>query len=447
MSLAGVLSRILGFLYKIFLSRQIGAENLGLYHLIFPIFTLILMLCGSGFQTTLSRYIAKYRQQPKTARRFFYFSLFCASSLALLCSFLLYFYANTLSIYVLNDIRTAELLRICSFSFLPAVIHSCINGYYYGLKQTFVPSLSQLTEQICRFIGVFCIGCVLYALEHPDISLCPSNFFSLRIDFPLHASHAVWGLVISEYGGMLISIILMMFGIFQKQNERTSSRLDAPLYSWKTTTVLTLSMTIPLTLNRLISNICTSIEHMMIPKQLCAFGLTTSESLSVFGILSGMALPILFFPTVVTGSISVLLLPTISEATATHQTKVIQSSIAKVIQYGFLIGLTFTFFLLVFGEMIGTVVFASPLAGLFIKKMSFSTSFLYISGMLSSILHGLGRSRTVLYIQILSCGIRLFFVWKLIPLCGISAYLWSILLSSIFCFFASYLSLKDIIKN
>ena len=59
LTLTGILSRIIGFYYKIFLSRRIGAEGLGIYQLIFPVFALIISVSAAGIQTAISRYCAQ----------------------------------------------------------------------------------------------------------------------------------------------------------------------------------------------------------------------------------------------------------------------------------------------------------------------------------------------------------------------------------------------------
>ena len=53
---AGFLSRILGFFYKIFLSRAIGAEGLGIYQMMFPVYGICLSLCAGSLQTAISRF-------------------------------------------------------------------------------------------------------------------------------------------------------------------------------------------------------------------------------------------------------------------------------------------------------------------------------------------------------------------------------------------------------
>lgn len=75
-------------------------------------------------------------------------------------------------------------------------------------------------------------------------------------------------------------------------------------------------MAVPLTSNRIVLNLFAGFENVMLPNRLLAFGYTQSEALSVYGILTGMAMSVIMFPSVITNSVSVLLLPTISEAQA-----------------------------------------------------------------------------------------------------------------------------------
>ena len=67
---AGILSRFIGFFYKIFLSRTIGAEGLGIYQLIFPVMALCFSLTSAGIQTSVSRFVSSEigKQNPAGAR-------------------------------------------------------------------------------------------------------------------------------------------------------------------------------------------------------------------------------------------------------------------------------------------------------------------------------------------------------------------------------------------
>lgn len=60
---AGLFCRILGFFYRIYMSRTIGAEGLGLYNMIHPFFSIAFALCAGSIQTALSQYVAANRKK------------------------------------------------------------------------------------------------------------------------------------------------------------------------------------------------------------------------------------------------------------------------------------------------------------------------------------------------------------------------------------------------
>ena len=55
----GLITRIMGFIYRIFLSNTFGEENVGLYQLIFPIYALCFSFTSAGIQVAISRNVAR----------------------------------------------------------------------------------------------------------------------------------------------------------------------------------------------------------------------------------------------------------------------------------------------------------------------------------------------------------------------------------------------------
>ncbi|MFQ8776239.1 MAG: hypothetical protein ACLR78_00275 [Roseburia sp.] len=152
-------------------------------------------------------------------------------------------------------------------------------------------------------------------------------------------------------------------------------------------------MSFPLTLNRLTLNLFTTIENLLIPYQLKLFGYSSSDALSIYGILTGMAFAIIMFPTVLTNSISVLLLPVVSEARqAKHNDRLIREAISKNNRVLSLCSVcSATIGLLVLGDFIGNFIFKNALSATFIVTMSWICPLLYLGSTLNSIFHGLGK--------------------------------------------------------
>lgn len=409
LTIAGIVSRLIGFFYKIFLSREIGAEGLGIYQLIFPVMGICFSVTSAGIQTAISRYVSNSIGTGNTqaAKKYLETGLFLATALSLFVSTLLFYNANFIANVLLGEARCASLLKIISFSYVPACIHACLNGYFYGLKQSAVPAISQLIEQVVRVGSVYFIDQILMN-QGKSISI----------------SLAVMGLVFGEIAGMLFSlnfIHLPLIRFFTFFSEKECFHYTKDL----------LSMAFPLTASRLIVNLFHSIEQILIPERLEQFGYTNSEALSVFGVLTGMSLSVIMFPSVITNSVSVMLLPTIAEADAKKNRSSIHNTVRKTIFACLFLGFCACFLFLITGNYIGNVIFENSLAGTFIKTLSWICPFLYLSSTLNSILHGLGFTKITLFIGLTGCALRICFIYFGIPFWGIAGYMYGLIGSQI----------------
>ena len=412
LTIAGLISRIIGFFYRIFLSQSIGAEGVGIYQLIFPIYALTFSLTVSGIQTAISRFTAQAVAATGTNgipqkntrlcndRCYLTAGLILSLFLSFLCTIFLYHFSEPLAVSFLDEPRCKVLLEILSLTVPFGAIHACINGYYYGLKKTFVPATSQLFEQIVR------VGCVFIIYQ-----VC------LEQHRPVTVSMAVWGLVAGEVGSVLYSIS------FLKRGKSYGSRLLGLKQIFL--------MSTPLCANRVLVNLLQSVEATMIPGQLRHYGYSVSEALSVYGVLTGMAMPMVLFPSVITNSVSVMLLPVIAEAQEKKEHHYIHNAIRKTCFYCLLLGFSCTFGFLLLGKWMGRTLFANELAGTFIIILGWMCPFLYLSTTLSSILNGLGKTTLTFTLNIVGLAIRIAFVVWGIPLFGIKAYLWATLFSQV----------------
>lgn len=195
-----------------------------------------------------------------------------------------------------------------------------------------------------------------------------------------------------------------------------------------------IKLSLPLTGNRILLNILQSIEAVSIPASLLIYGLSTSDALSTYGVLTGMALPCILFPSALTNSASTMLLPAITEAQTQKNVqrikKMIRSSLCGCIFLG--TGCLAGFFLL--APALGRLLFHSSLAGEFIRTLSWMCPFLYANSALISIIHGLGKTGISFLLNTLSLFIRIIGVLYFTAYWGIPGYLHCLLASQIFLF-------------
>ena len=397
---SGLISRILGFFYRIFLSQAIGASGLGLYQLIFPVFTLCLAISASGIQTAISRYVAA----KKDGHYFLWSGILLSVILSAILSVFVYWLSPWIATDILKEPRTTDLLRLVSLSLIPSAIHACFNGYYYGKKNSTPPAICQILEQFARVFGTYVIYLVLQEQGRP-----------------LEPIHAVWGIVISEFAGLLVSVTSYLF---LKEPRTFSFHLMEPLKALGI-------MAIPHTLNHVLMTLSHSLEHLLLPQQLMAFGYSSDEALGHFGVLTGMALSVIFFPSAITNSLSVLLLPRISETKSRGDICAVLDTIKGALSCGVVLGSLCTFVFLFSANWFGTYIFQNTLAGFYIRILSILCPFMYTSSLLSSIVNGLGYASLTLSCNLTGCAIRILAIWFLVPKIGMYAYIISMIVAAV----------------
>lgn len=415
---AGFLTRIIGFFYRIYLSRLFGEEGMGIYQLLSPVLSLSFSLTAAGYQTAISKLVAEQAAREKRPSfRPLAVGLSISLPLSLLCNLIIYRLADPIATQLLQEPRTAGMLQILSFSIPLGAIHACANGYFYGIKKAGIPSASQLLEQAVR------VGCVyIIATYFMSVGKTPS------------ISVAVLGLTVGEFFSMLVSMGAAWQHFYKSRENRNISALTGSRRLFRTSKRLygqLLAMALPLTANRIVLNLLQSVESVSIPARLRLYGLDSVTSLSVYGVLTGMAMPFIFFPNALTSAVAVLLLPMISESYALGDISAVKKYTTKTIKYCGLMGFGCLCIFVLLGQWAGTTLFHSPLAGYFISTLGFICPFLYLDTTLSSILQGLGMAGHIFAMNVFCLLIRLAFVFWAVPQFGIAGYLWGLLASQL----------------
>ena len=153
---AGIITKFIGFFYRIFLSRVFDEESLGIFGLISPVMMLVHAVCAAGIQNAITRFVAASKKDKASEAYSYLFtgiviSLFLSGSMA----YVIFHQAPFIAIRIIGERRCIPLLRISALSFPLATIHSCITGFFYGRKKAAIPAWSMIIEQSCRVLTVY----------------------------------------------------------------------------------------------------------------------------------------------------------------------------------------------------------------------------------------------------------------------------------------------------
>lgn len=405
---AGIVSRILGFFFRIFLSRNFGEESVGLYQLIFPLYVLCLSLSTAGLQTAVSRITAEKSAlgHKKEAENVLKAALCLAVGIAFIEIIVIQNHASFIAGSFLGDVRCLDMILIISYALPWAAVHSCITGRSLGLGNTKLPAVSQLIEQSVRILTVILLCMVLRAS-----GLIPS----IRL--------AAAGIVAGELAAATFSIGSLCRQKGASGPVSSGGGISGIRRSFREL----LSFSLPLTANQTALTLLQSVEAASIPACLIRYGMPASEAVSLYGVLTGMALPCILFPSALTGSIGTVLLPAVSAASTSGNRRSVLLLLRKAVLSCFSLGLGCCLFFLIFGKPIGHILFQSEDAGRFILALAWICPFLYTNSSLLNALNGYGKTGAVFLINMAGLLIRIAGVFLAIPRFGILGYLWALL--------------------
>ena len=436
LTITGFATRILGFFYRIYLADMLGAHYLGIYQLIFPVYAICFTIYGAGIQTALSQVIASEKNQNDntcSVMKIFRTGTAIALLLAFGLQFFMWWKAEWITLHFVMEPALTPYLRIMAVFFPFCCLSACINGYYYGIQDAKIPAITQVIEQIFRIFFVF--GMTFFMM--PDATVEEN----CRI--------AVWGLAAGEISSCFFNVWKLWkhcrnglkkrsfgerfrTGNVLKQGNRASAislQTQDNCCSQGMRSLLWLAST--LTLTRLFITFLNSVETVLLPAMLKRYGCSSEEALSIYGVLTGMTFSFLLFPSTITNSLAVLLVPSVAEADAAGDNRMIRRSISLSIRYCLLLGILCTGIFMVFGKELGLVIFHNELAGDFLVTLSWLCPFLYLGTALTSIINGMKKTHISFLITAVSLGVRILFLLWAVPVYGMRLYLIGLLVSQL----------------
>ena len=417
LTLAGVATRILGFVYRIYMSNLMGAEGMGLYQLIMPVYALAWSISCAGFNTTVSKLTAQEKAKGAFGNmsRMLKQSVIITTLLGVLLSGLLFFGAELLATYFFADERVILPLQILSFAFPFMAAGTCMRGYFIGLQEAKIPALNQVLEQIVRMVIVYFLA---------------ARFVPRGLEYA--AAVALFAIVVEEIFSCAFVFVAYKFRKMKgaKRNMSPSGGVDAKQLRMSNLQIFTLimCMALPLTGNRVAGSLLSAWENVLIPQRLQMFGLTATEAISEFGRITGMAMPLIFFPTAVLTALSVTLVPAVSEAVTAKDLRGVSTIASKSLLFAALTGMGASALFIFFSHELGMAIYNQPL-GLMLKLLGIMCPFIYMQIVISGVLNGLGCQMFIFRNSLLSSAVSIGFIYVFVPQFGLTGYIFGWLVS------------------
>ena len=327
-----VLAKILGALYRIPLTTTLGAEGMGLYQMVYPVYTLLITLCSGGLTVAVAKTVssAYANGDGKGAVRFCKIACVGFTIISSVLALILVVFALPLS--SLQGNKTAGWAY---FALAPSIVltsvSSCLRGYCQGRENMFPTAVSQITEQIVKLsLGLFLAQSlsnfgVEWAVVGALIGVSTSELFCLV--FLLFAFKFQLGKrkkIKTKKGNGVVRATSFLPSSAEFSNETVlidagiNASAIAPerslsALSVKQTILNLIKSGIPVAYGALVLPLTAVADSLLVVNLLTYGGQTTSSATALFGLYTGAVMTIINLPAVVLGSFSTVLLPVVAK--------------------------------------------------------------------------------------------------------------------------------------
>ncbi|TMV44280.1 polysaccharide biosynthesis protein [Paenibacillus mesophilus] len=402
---AAVVSKLLGTMQKIPLQNVAGDSVFGIYNAVYPLYTLILFLATAGFPVAVSRFVAEEsaRGSARGARGVLRMALVLSAATGLACFILLYFGAGMLASWI-GDRQTEAALRSVSFALFFVPLMATLRGYFQGLGDMAPTGVSQVAEQLIRVAVMVVLLIILAQAGAPDADI---------------AAGATLGSAAGALAGLLV-----MCGYWISHRKKEGRRQTDDSDTRRTGSAERVgyrrfvAYALPICLGSIVLPMLTLADTFTVPRLLMQSGLSNAEAMARFG-LYNHGLPLVQLVAMIVSSMSVALVPAISEARARGALAEVRGSASASLRLTWLIGLA---------ASAGMAVTAIPLNVMFYKDaagyvtmmiLACTTVFSVVQIVSGAILQGMGAERATAYHLLAAAAIKVGLNLWLVPRWGI----------------------------
>lgn len=366
---------VFGFIFSILLSKKLGAEGMGLYGMIMPIYDLFICLICGGIIAAISRITSVYFYKKDLCNLNGTIDATMSFDIvwAIIIAVIVFSFAPLISKYVIKDARALHSLQIMCPAMVFIAMSSIFKGYFYGCSKSKIPAIIDICEKAMR---VFIFLSITYFITTDTITTTVSAAYTT--------------LACGEF----ISIVLLYF--FYKLNNK-----DITSYSKHKVDKFQLIFDVfvisfPLCLDGFLSTAIGAISTLLLPRRLISCGMDYSAALSLIGRFANMALIIPIFPIIIVGSICTILVPDLSKNADHKNYFAIEERIKSVLRISLLLGLSSLALCICIPDSLGMLFFNRNDLGHYISFIALSAPLLYVATTTNAILNGLGKQNVIL---------------------------------------------------
>lgn len=375
--IGGLLTKILGMLIKIVMSRLIGTEGLGIYMLILPTFSLFIGISQFGMPVAASKLVA---EDKKNNKKIFSSILPIIIAVNIILIIIIILIAPTLANNFLHNNDTYYGILAIALVIPFTSISSICRSYFFGREKMLPHVISNLVEDIARLILM--------------ILLIP--FFIKK-----GIKYAICFIVLSNIISEALSIIVLLLFLPKNVNITKKDLIPNKDYIREC-----LSIGIPNTTGRLIGSFGYFLEPIILSSVLISMNYSSNFITRQYGILSGYVMPLLLLPSFFTMAISQALLPIVSKEYSKKNYNSVKNKVKLAIFLSLLIGIPVTILFMIWPDFFLKLIYHTNEGISYIRFLAPVCLFQYIQSPLSAVLDAIGESKTSMIATTLGVIVR-----------------------------------------
>lgn len=417
LTLVALSMRTVSMLFSAYVTRAVGAEGIGLYTLVMTVYAFAVTLATSGVSLTVTRLVASAIGEGNggDVSRILRGAVLYSTIFGALATLLLLLGADLIGNLILFDSRTVTALRALSFSLLPIALSSVFTGYFVGVKRVGFNATAQIFAQAVKIL-------ITVALVS----------FTAEMGLVASVTALCLGITLTEVLAFLLTFL--EFIIDRRRHGKTKVGGVGINDVAK--------MAIPLAFSAYVRSVLLSIEHVLIPKRLRDRGESSSEAYSHYGILHGMAVPLILYPITPLTSFSGLLVPEFAEGTSAGKDQRVSNIATRALNTTLVYATLVAVLIFSFSEELGYAFYNSFESGMYVAMLAPVIPIMYLDHVTDAMLKGIGEQVYSMWVNISDSLLSVLLVWFLIPHMGITGYALVIVIMEGYNFLLSFFRLK-----
>lgn len=401
--------QIIRLIFNIYVSNKISSEALGVFGLIMATYYFGITLATSGINISCIKVVSEelafgnFEGVKNSSKKCIKISVL----ISLIASTLFYLNADFIVKYCFQGKVSQSIVTLISIALPLISVSSAITGYFIAVRRPYKTVLGQFMEQISKLLATI----FLFSVFKPT-SLENICYILILCD------------VISEIVSFVYLLIIYYFDLkkyFSNVTKICHTNFFARIFK----------ILIPIAFTSYIKSGVSTLKQLIIPSSINKSGKNINEALSDYGKISGMAMPIIMFPSTFLIAVSGLLIPEFSRYYVKKDYKKIKHYTDKLLILAFVFSLFLSFIFYIFASKLSFWVYHRQDIGVYIKIFSVLIPFTYVDIVIDNILKGLDKQTTVMIINIIDLVFSTIFILIFVPIFGITAYIISIFLSEI----------------